>query len=453
MSLPRYREYKESGVEWLGTVPSHWALPRLKHIAKFSGGGTPSRDIADYWNGEIPWVSPKDMKCEIINATEESITPAGLNGSTSKLIAPGHVLMVVRSGILKHTIPVAINKVAVALNQDMKALDFDSAKCESAYFFRWVQGLNDDLLLAWAKQGATVESIEHAYLANTVIPLPPIAEQRSITAFLDREIGKIDALIAEQEKLIALLAEKRQAAISHAVTRGLNPDLPMKDSGIAWLGKVPANWATVAIKRLGDIRYGLGEPPIYQPEGTALVRATNIHAGKIFREGLVFVNPADIPGQRIVWLKEGDIIVVRSGAYTGDSGLIDSEYDGAIAGFDMVLRLHSCAPRFVQYALLSSYLKNFQIELSSMRAAQPHLNAEELGACLMVLPPADEQLRIVAFLDAEITKLDSLKAEAERVIALFAERRSALIAAAVSGQIDVRREVPRQVATLEGVAA
>lgn len=218
MSLPRYAEYKDSGVEWLGCVPAHWTLSKLRHFTRFTGGGTPSREEPAFWNGEIPWVSPKDMKAEQVDGSEDRITDAGLANSSTSLVAPGRILIVVRSGILKHTIPVAINVVAVSLNQDMKALDFESSTCDPKFFLRWVQGLNDTLLLAWAKQGATVESIEHSYLADTVVPLPPFEEQTAIAAFLDHETAKIDALIAEQEKLIALLKERRSALIAAAVT-------------------------------------------------------------------------------------------------------------------------------------------------------------------------------------------------------------------------------------------
>ena len=439
MSFPRYQSYKDSGVEWLGEVPGHWDLPKLKHFTRFFGGGTPSRDNLQYWNGDIPWVSPKDMKTETIDSSEEAITASGLENSSSSLIPSDRLLMVVRSGILKHTLPVAINEVPVALNQDMKALDFNREQCNAKFFLRWVQGLNDLLLLAWAKQGATVESIEHAYLAETIVPLPSIGEQQTIAAFLDRGTAKIDALIAEQQRLIELLKEKRQAVISHAVTKGLNPDAPMKDSGIEWLGEVPEHWDILPIKRVASICYGIGEPPQYQSEGTPLIRATNVHNGQLFEDGLVFVNPSDIPERRIVWLSAGDIIVVRSGAYTGDSAIIPENYGPCIAGFDMVLRCNAAPPRFVQYALLSKYLKEGQIDLEKMRAAQPHLNAEELGGSIIVLPSSNkEQTEIVSFLDLETAKLDTLTAEAQRAITLLQERRTALISAAVTGKIDVR---------------
>jgi type I restriction enzyme S subunit len=209
---------KDSGIEWLGEVPEHWELWKLKQIINFFGGGTPSRDNPEYWNGDIPWVSPKDMKVERINSSEEYITAAGLKNSSSSLIPAGQVLMVVRSGILKHTIPVAINEVPVTLNQDMKALNFIDGLCLNTFFLRWVQGLNDLLLLAWAKQGATVESIEHTYLEETVISLPSIPEQRNIITFLDRETTKLDTLTTEAQRAIELLKERRTALISAAVT-------------------------------------------------------------------------------------------------------------------------------------------------------------------------------------------------------------------------------------------
>jgi type I restriction enzyme S subunit len=205
-----------------------------------------------------------------------------------------------------------------------------------------------------------------------------------------------------------------------------------KESGVDWLSEVPEHWRMIPIKRISSIRYGIGEPPAYHPEGTPLIRATNVHAGKLFTEGLVFVDPDEISAQRIVWLDGGDIIVVRSGAYTGDSAIIPENFGRCIAGFDMVLKLHGVYPRFMQFALLSAYLKERQIDLEKIRAAQPHLNAEELGACLLLLPTSPEQLAIAAFLDRETAKIDALVAEQQRLIELLKEKRQAVISHAVT---------------------
>ncbi|WP_181884105.1 restriction endonuclease subunit S [Pseudomonas aeruginosa] len=157
--------------------------------------------------------------------------------------------------------------------------------------------------------------------------------------------------------------------------------------------------------------------------------------------GLVYVDPADIPDKRIVWLTPGDIIVVRSGAYTGDSAIIREHHCPAIAGFDMVVSSKGVSPYYLQYALLSRYLKSNQIDLEKMRAAQPHLNAEELGSCFVLLPPPIEQESIIEFLDHSTKRVDGIISKTLLSIDLLKERRSALITAAVTGQIDLREAV------------
>jgi type I restriction enzyme S subunit len=205
-----------------------------------------------------------------------------------------------------------------------------------------------------------------------------------------------------------------------------------KDSGVEWLGEVPEHWDVTHLKRVATIRYGIGEPPIYRESGTPLVRATNVHGGRLYEESMAFVDPEDIPVKRIIWLAPGDIVVVRSGAYTGDSAIIPHTLGAAIAGFDMVLTCTGAIPMFVQYALLSDYLKENQIDLERTRAAQPHLNAEELGSCVFIRPSWEEQQSIVAFLNVEISTIDHLIAEQRSLIDLLQEKRQAAISHAVT---------------------
>ena len=208
---------KDSGIEWLGQVPKHWVVSPLKYKCEFSGGGTPSKDNLEYWNGSIPWVSPKDMKSFWITDAEDKITEQAIKESSTKLVQPGAVLMVVRSGILQRTIPVGINTIPVTMNQDMKAIRFSSAVyAEWLSFF--IKGYEDSLLLDWRKQGATVESIEHEFLANSLMPFPPEEEARSIIAALGRRLDKFDQLEQRASDAITLLQERRTALISAAVT-------------------------------------------------------------------------------------------------------------------------------------------------------------------------------------------------------------------------------------------
>lgn len=205
-----------------------------------------------------------------------------------------------------------------------------------------------------------------------------------------------------------------------------------RDSGVQWLGEVPEGWAVSCVKRVASIKYGIGEPPRYRDEGVPLIRATNVDAGRICTDGLVLIDPADIPANRITWLSPGDIIVVRSGAYTGDSAIIGPGHCPAVAGFDMVLKPVSIYPPFLAFLLLSSEVKQSQIDLEKMRAAQPHLNAEEIGSCIIPLPPLPEQTAIAAFLDRETAKIDALVAEQRRLIDLLREKRQAVISHAVT---------------------
>ena len=209
---------RDSGVEWLGEVPEHWEMVPLKHLCKFSGGGTPSKDNLSYWtNGHIPWVSPKDMKIFWLSDSQDKLTDIAVQESSTNYVEAGALLMVVRSGILQRTIPIAINTVEVTLNQDMKALRFNE-RMEAEYAANYILGNISSLLLEWTKEGATVESIEQEYLSNGLIPVPPKSEQTEINKVIEEQMTVFEALESKAVKGIRLLQERRTALISAAVT-------------------------------------------------------------------------------------------------------------------------------------------------------------------------------------------------------------------------------------------
>lgn len=446
MRLRSYPQQKPSGVPWLGAVPSHWEIARLRHVAGFAGGGTPSREVPEFWNGDVPWVSPKDMKAEEIELTEETITQLALDSSPTSMISPGSVLMVVRSGILKHTIPVAINSRAVTVNQDLKALSFDPAVCLPKFFLRWVQGLNDMLLLAWSKQGATVESIEHDLLADTRLPLPTLDEQRSIVAFLDRETAKIDALIAEQQKLIALLAEKRQATITHAVTRGLEPDVPMKDSGVSWLGQVPTKWRTTQLKYIAkpgtSITYGIVQAGPHVEGGIPYIKTSDMAGDSLTLEGMSRTTPEIDASYARSKVMSGDIVIAIR-ATVGKCLLVPSELEGAnlTQGTAKVSPGPDVLPEFLLHFLRSTPAQMY-FDGVSKGATFKEITLDALRRLPVAVPPLVEQLMIAAEIRERAEAFDQLVLDAQTSVVLLRERRSALITAAVTGQIDVRNAVP-----------
>lgn len=212
---------KDSGVEWIGEIPAHWVITRLKYNFESTGGGTPSKDIPEYWEGDIPWISPKDMKVKFIDNSEDKITKLGLENSSSNLSESKSLLIVVRSGILQRTIPLGINTIPVAINQDLKSLQ--PVNCDSVeYLYYFIKGNEENLLIDWSKVGATVESIEMEYFNNTKLPLPPKSEQKEIVEYLDQKTSEIDSQISLESRKIELLKEYRQSLISEVVTGKIN---------------------------------------------------------------------------------------------------------------------------------------------------------------------------------------------------------------------------------------
>ena len=277
------------------------------------------------------------------------------------------------------------------------------------------------------------------------LPMPRPEDQRAIADFLDRETERIDALVAKKQRLIELLREKRTALISHAVTKGLDPDAPMKDASPRSPDCVPWHWAVLPLKRIADLRYGLGQPPAARADGIPIVRATDISRGAIAESGMLRVDPADVPRTRDAFLTAGEIIIVRSGAYTGDSAIVPPHLAGCVAGYDMVVRVRQGYPSFLGWHLLAEVVRVAQWRPLMMRAAQPHLNVEDLPDTRVCCPPLDEQRGIVQHLSEQTARLDALRQEERHLIDLLREYRSALITAAVTGQIDVSsREARRQ---------
>jgi len=434
-----YPAYKPSGVEWLGDIPAHWNIRRLKTLVSFVTSG--SRGWAQYYSDDGA------LFIRIGNLTRTSIN---LDLSDIEHVVPPQGAEVERTRVRKDDVLISvtayIGSVAVVtedieeayVNQHIaltrpRTDEVDSRWLGYCLLSRVGQSQFRSLLYGGTKEGLGLGDV-----TNLMVIVPALDEQKCITAHLDRETAKLDALIAKHERLIELLQEKRTALISHAVTKGLDPSAPMKDSGVPWLGQIPAHWETLLLKRIASIRYGLGQPPPEVTDGVALIRATNIKSGRISNDGMIWIDPNEVPESRSAFLAEGEIIVVRSGAYTGDSARVPAEYSGALAGYDMVVIIRRGVSSFFAWQFLCPTVRDIQFIPSSLRAAQPHLNAEELAETVVIVPPIPEQQAIAVYLDCETAKLDALIAKIRASIGTLREYRAALISAAVTGKVDVR---------------
>ncbi len=444
MSFPRYPRYKDSGVEWLGEVPEHWEVNRLKRIVD------PERPITygivqagpDIPEG-VPYIRPTDMTAE-----GGILAVADLLRTTTK-IADEYRRSALRQGDLVCSIGPSFGKVMVTPDWlDGANLTQGTARISvhwrmSSRFVFWVlRSLNS--LAHWESSigGATFRALNLGPLTTTSVPSPPAVEQEVILRFLDRETDKIDALIAEQQRLIELLKEKRQAVISHAVTKGLDPDAQIKPSGVEWLGDVPAHWVIVPLMRLTpddrQIMYGIVLPGPDVEDGVPIVKGGDVNPGRLNLQSLKRTTREIEAKYERSRLKSGDIVYSIRGSI-GAAEIVPEE----IAGANLTQDAARIAPLPNVHApwllcALKSHQVFGQLDQKASGATIRGINIFDLKRALVPTPPLDEQRSIGKFVVEESGRFDALTGEAERAIALLQERRTALISAAVTGKIDVR---------------
>jgi type I restriction enzyme, S subunit len=425
-SLPRYAEYKDSGVAWLGEVPVHWQIKRLKFGLRLLTEKTTKRtnpvalENIESWSGRFL-------------ATETEFQGEGVAFEDGDILF-GKLRPYLAKVLLAKSPGEAVGDFHV-LHPDRGVVPrFAQYQLLSREFVAVVDG---------STFGSKMPRASWDFLANMPLLIPNVAEQSAIAAFLDRETGKLDALIAEQEKLLTLLAKKRQATISHAVTRGLNPNAPMKDSGVPWLGEVPAHWDVGKIQSFAKRESGhtpSRQHPEYWEDCTipwfSLADVWQIRSGdvKYVHETKESVSELGLANSSARLLPKGTVILSRT-ASVGYS---------AIMGCDMATTQDFvnwiCKPDLLPEFLLY-VLRGMQPEFDRLMMGSTHqtIYMPDIAKLMMTQPPIEEQVEIISFLEVVVGKLDNLKNEAESGIALLKERRSALIAAAVTGKIDVRQ--------------
>ena len=437
MSFPRYPEYKDSGVEWLGEVPAHWEVVRLNTTATCNDEVLLESTAEDY---EIEYVEISGVQAGQ-GITETATLPFGN--------APSRARRVVRDGdVLISTVRTYLRAIAQVKSPPENMIASTGfavlrpRRIDSRFlgYACHAEGFVSEVIAR--SVGVSYPAINASELARLPIPLPTAPEQTAIATFLDRETAKIDALVAEQERLIALLKEKRQAVISHAVTKGLDPSVPMMDSGVEWLGKVPAHWLIRPIKHVGRLKGGAGFPHSEQGvEGEELcfykvgslgqsssTGYLNESENTISRETASALGAFIFPKETLVFAKVGAaLFLARVRALPADACL-----DNNMMGLVVDETKH--APAFVRYAMTL-----VRFDLIANPGAVPSLNEGQIGNFALAFPPSKaEQEAIAAFLDRATGQLEDLFAQAETVISTLRERRTALISAAVTGQIDVR---------------
>ena len=410
----------------MGEVPAHWVIGHLRwFISLKSGEGLPNSQFSK---------KPLEGENYCVIGSNGTLGYSKSFNTLPKAFAIGRVGSCGEVHFLKEKCWITDNALKVS---------------------KW-EGFNDSyfeymLKAANLKQYAN-QSVQPLITSEQVKALPvprlPLEEQKQIAAFLDRETTKIDTLIDKQEQLITLLQEKRQAIISHAVTRGLNPNVKMKDSGIEWLGEIPTHWLCVSLKNIEPYNSQMVQTgPFgaqlhasdYVDEGVPLILIKNVRNLAIDDSDIPKISAEDATRLSNYRVEVGDIVFSRVGSIGRIAKITEKERGWLISGQMLRLRLGSnlLNSEYSLYALSSKIVEDY-VAYYSVGSTRDSINTEILMNLKIPLPPVKEQKQIAAFLDKETTKIDILIEKCETAIELLKERRTALISAAVTGKIDVR---------------
>ena len=441
MSFPRYPKYKDSGVEWLGEVPVHWKNAPLKSVS------THNDDVLDETttpDAEIAYVDISSVDSVNGIKTKETMMFSAAPSRARRRVKHGDVIVSTVRTYLKAIARIREPEDNLIVSTGFAVIrprgeltpDFLGHLVSASYFV--------DQVIA-RSTGVSYPAINASELVAIPVTVPPIADQTQIAAFLDSETAKIDALVAEQRRLMELLKEKRQAVISHAVTKGLNPNAPMKPSGIEWLGDVPAHWEVKRIKLVTEsVKAG--------PFGSALTKDVYVGAGyrvygqeqvipNDFTIGDYFITPEKYEELSQYKVSPGDILISCVGTF-GKIAIVPNSIEPGIIN-PRLIRLRCSKAIIAEYLVevMRSIVTFEQFASFTRGGTMDVINIGTLNEIFVALPPTEEQEGLLNFIRSKIAKFDTLTAEAQRAIDLLQERRTALISAAVTGQIDVRNTV------------
>jgi type I restriction enzyme S subunit len=450
MSLRPYEQYKNSGVEWVPILPSHWRHTQLRRIARIFAGGTPDRTNLDYWtDGTVPWLNSGSVNDGSITQPSEWITEEASNGGRTRWV-PERSVLIALAGQGKTKGMAARLEFASTCNQSMAAI-VPGPDVDYRFVHFWLTANYQNIRNLAG--GDLRDGLNLQHVSGISLPLPPSAEQQAIADFLDQETAEIDAFIVDQEELVALLNERRAATITRVVAKGLDPNVPVKDSGVEWIGEVPRHWAVSKVGRFFDVVLGkmLDNGKTAHPAASLLpyIRAANIQDDglNVSDVNQMYFTPAEAVN---LSLKRDDLLVVEGGS-VGTCYVVESDMPGW-SFQKTVNRVRSkglASSLFLAY-VIRAYRDAGVLSVICNKSTIMHLTAEKLLSLTVPMPSLGEQLRIADYLDSEGAEIDAAIADAKEAIALSRERRAAVISAAVTGKIDVRDRAMTEKTIIQG---
>lgn len=409
--MERYSEYKDSGVKWLGEIPSHWEVMPIKYISEVSSGATPKTSVQGYWDGNITWVTPADFKTEtkFVLKGNRNITTLGVKSCSTVILPKGSLVFSKRAPIGQ----VSILKIPLCTNQGcFGIIPNESMNNSFLYYSLAIHAQSFNTL----GSGTTFRELSFSTFSSFKISVPPKEEQDAIVRYLDAATSKIDKAIAMQQKMIDLLNERKQIIIQNAVTKGLDENVEMKDSGVEWIGMIPKHWKIIRIKHLAKLQSG-----------------SNLTSNEISDTGSYPVYGGNgLRGFYGSYNCEGSYVLIgRQGALCGNINYAEDKFwatEHAVV----------CYPKKKYNTLwFGEVLRLMDLGQYSLASAQPGLAVERIKGLYMPYPSIEEQNKIALFLKQNIGKIDLYARHCQRQIALLQERKQIIINEVVTGKVKV----------------
>ncbi|MCY3787890.1 MAG: restriction endonuclease subunit S [Gemmatimonadetes bacterium] len=410
---------------------------QLRHDFVVTSGATPKSGKTEFWDGDILWVTPEDLTAQEsywVHDTQRKITQAGYESCGATIAPRGSIVLTKRAPIGQ----VALLARPACSNQGCFLLTPRKDQ-DSRYYFYWLSVQTDRLQALGC--GSTFMELSTYELKSLRILTLPLSRQRAIADYLDRETARIDALVATKERVLTLLADKRRALITRAVTRGLDPNVPFRDSGIQWVGEIPEHWEVWKLGHSSSV--GNGSTPnrsnaTYWTDGTIPWLNSSVVNRHEATEADQFVTETALGECHLPLVRSGSVLVAITGQGKTRGRAVVLSFDATINQHLAYVSpdLSRLDPWFLRWTFLSAYpfLRSISDDAGGTKGA---LTCEDVANIRLPVPPIDEQRAIVAHVANETSKLDNLRAVTERTTALLNERRATLIGAAVTGQVGV----------------
>ena len=433
MQFKQYPSYKPSGVEWLGDVPEHWRISSLKRYGYFKGGAGFPHAYQGNTEENIPFFKVNSLSKDkrFLSSFSDFVGEETAKKLGAKIF-PKNSIFFAKVGAALLLERIRTNQQPCCIDNNMMGFVIQNEL--SFDFAFYLMSLIDFKYLV--NPGA-VPSINESQISSFLISVPPISEQTQIANYLDTETTRIDNLIAKQEKLIELLEEQRKSIISHAVTKGLNPNAPMKDSGVEWLGEVPEHWDVAVVKRAFIVKLGKMLQPDQKDE-------TDVIKKYLKASNLTWDGVKDIDNE--MWFSKNDLkklkleigdLLVAEGGDVGKSCIFDSNeefyYQNSV---NRVRGQKNNANKFLYYWLFTLKYSGY-IDILCNKSTIAHFTAEKLNETILLLPDSVEQNEIIAYLERENGKINQLILKQQSLIEKLKEYRASIISHAVTGKIDV----------------